>query len=480
MSSWSMSECVKISIIISVMLRCWLKAHHIRKFYHDELLREFSLKNRRDAFTSVNIIISCFAKLTKNNSLISSFQLFVKNRKTFHEQILRARHSILKLMNASNKFFKNRSNTRDISDTGSVISCNDTDDTSNIRLFNAKKNEIKDHLNTLSNFHIKLHFERMMKEYDVLWNTNVLFDEDRHRFFKQVVLITNNRKSKRQLLFKNVVRFIIKVVISKTFIHTQSEIISQMLRFQNQCFNLLRDLNYHICNELNDDLFMNEFFSIHIKSCVRDRLKNACVKRLNLSIKVSEMLNMSYEHLMQNAMNADNLQVVNWNNRSLYWYEECFFTFQVTDNRSSYWYEDCSLTFQFTDNRASYWYEECSLIFQFTNKRCTFHINDHVRLIFEEIAQVFHIYFHSFNQHAVRRVYVWIRIFESASYMNDILQLKIFRLTELQRIVSLSFIEEEKSYIISISKNVNHQSFDNLSNLLHCNRMINFLWQWFN
>jgi hypothetical protein len=71
-------------------------------------------------------------------------------------------------MNADNKFFKNKSNIRDINDTNFVISCNDIDNTSNIRLFNAKKNEIKNHLNILSNFHIKLHFEKMMKEYDVL------------------------------------------------------------------------------------------------------------------------------------------------------------------------------------------------------------------------------------------------------------------------------------------------------------------------
>jgi hypothetical protein len=239
-------------------------------------------------------------------------------------------------------------------------------------------------------------------------------------------------------------------------------------------------LNYHICNELNDDLFMNEFFSIHIKSCVRDRLKNACVKRLNLSIKISKMLNMSYEHLMRNAMNVDNLQIVNWNNRFLYWYEECFFTFQVTNNRSSYWYEDCSFTFQFTNNRSLYWYEECSFTFQFINKRCIIHINNHVRLIFKKIVQIFHIYFHSFNQHAIRRIYVWIRILEFASYMNEILQLKIFRLTKIYRIIFLFFIEKKKFYIISISKNVNRQNFDNLSNLLHCNWMINFLWQWFN
>jgi hypothetical protein len=135
-----------------------------------------------------------------------------------------------------------------------------------------------------------------------------------------------------------------------------------------------------------------------IKKCIRKT-----IEFVDQNIKNVEY---EYKHLMQNAMNVDNLQIVNWDNRFLYWYEECFFIFQIINNRSSYWYEDCSFTFQFTDNRVSYWYEDCSFTFQFTNKRCTFHINDHVKLIFKKIVQIFHIYFHSFNQHALRRVYV--------------------------------------------------------------------------
>ena len=36
----------------------------------------------------------------------------------------------------------------------------------------------------LLNFHIGMHSETVMQEYDVLWNVNVLFGEDKHRFFK--------------------------------------------------------------------------------------------------------------------------------------------------------------------------------------------------------------------------------------------------------------------------------------------------------
>ena len=37
----------------------------------------------------------------------------------------------------------------------------------------------------LPNFHIGMHFERVMQEYGVLWNVNVLFGEDKHRFLRK-------------------------------------------------------------------------------------------------------------------------------------------------------------------------------------------------------------------------------------------------------------------------------------------------------
>ena len=55
--------------------------------------------------------------------------------------------------------------------------------------------EDEDHkakIRTLPNFHIAVHFERLMEEYGVIWNSNVLFGEDKHCFFEKTVLCTNH------------------------------------------------------------------------------------------------------------------------------------------------------------------------------------------------------------------------------------------------------------------------------------------------
>jgi hypothetical protein len=122
----------------------------------------------------MNIIISCFVKLTKSNYLISFYELFEINRLTFNEQILIVKINILKLMNAKNRKFTLRNKISDKSRDDDMF-CDDTIDVSILKtsksfyfISKAEKNEIKNHLNFLSNYHIKIHFQRTMKKYDVL------------------------------------------------------------------------------------------------------------------------------------------------------------------------------------------------------------------------------------------------------------------------------------------------------------------------
>ncbi len=138
----------------------------------------------------------------------------------------------------------------------------------------------------------------------------MLFDEDKHRFFKQVVLIINNKKSKRQLLLKNAVRFIVKAFISETFIDVESDINSQLLRLQKECSNVLKSLN-HVSSQNENDVSILEIDSTHLKSNLRERIKKDFLKKLILFTKMSDMRNINYESMMRNAMNANNIQVVN-------------------------------------------------------------------------------------------------------------------------------------------------------------------------
>lgn len=96
-----MSKCGKASIIIPVLLRCWLKPHHVCQAYKDKLKkRVLSCKYLDGTLTAVDTIVSGFGRLAKNNLLISAFKLGDEDRRTFHHQILDARCWVLLLMDA--------------------------------------------------------------------------------------------------------------------------------------------------------------------------------------------------------------------------------------------------------------------------------------------------------------------------------------------------------------------------------------------
>ena len=107
MKSWNMNECDRASIIISIMLRCWLQNHHLCSAFKIGLKNEFF-----DAYQKLssekNVTIWTFVKIVKNNMLISTFNMFFQNRKDFHQQIFEARYCFLHLMNVAdiNEKFK--------------------------------------------------------------------------------------------------------------------------------------------------------------------------------------------------------------------------------------------------------------------------------------------------------------------------------------------------------------------------------------
>jgi CTP synthase (UTP-ammonia lyase) len=138
----------------------------------------------------------------------------------------------------------------------------------------------------------------------------VLFDENKHRFFKQIVLIINNKKSKKQFFFKNVVRFIVKTFINETFVDVELNISSQFLRLQKEYSSVLKNLN-HVSSQNENNVSILEIDSTHLKSNFRERIKKDFLKKLNLFTKMSNMKNMNYESMMRNAMNANNIQIVN-------------------------------------------------------------------------------------------------------------------------------------------------------------------------
>ena len=217
--SWSMSECAKASVVIPLLLRSWLRLGHIRHQYRYAL----STSN------TVDTIVSCFAKLARSNMLISAFKLDHDARLRFHTQVLEAREAFRHLMDAAPKP-KPKSKTKSktgaprgtknampaIPSTASTsrrgsITQSSTGELSDVSLQDslceiesqdndglvlpADDTTFPDQVSVthggaaqLPNFHIGMHFASIMEEYAVLWNVNVLFGEDKHRYTQFIYL----------------------------------------------------------------------------------------------------------------------------------------------------------------------------------------------------------------------------------------------------------------------------------------------------
>lgn len=84
--------------------------------------------------------------------------------------------------------------------------------------------EVEKDTDKLLNFHIGIHFERINNEIGVVWNGNVLWGENKHRFFKQAVLAKNHQKPERQLLTKECLLSTVKALMNESFLCTSMKI----------------------------------------------------------------------------------------------------------------------------------------------------------------------------------------------------------------------------------------------------------------
>ena len=310
----------------------------------------------------------------------------------------------------------------------------------------------KPNVSTLFNFHIGIHFERLMEEYGVIWNTNVLFGEDKHRFFKKTVLCTNHRRPERQLLFKEAINFTIKAVLNDAFLHTDTKITSQLRILQKSCPQLLKEDVSVVGADVDDNTDTIEDISNgsiaatahHLQPAVRGRLRMAYLRRANLPSKVSAIGYPGFSVLMRPAMDAYGLNVSSLGKEPLYWYEGCLFTSSAT------------------------------------SRRITFHIGDCIRFTSGELVLIRQIYTHAFRYENVRRLFVWCQILRAAPYRDEILQQNVYKATQTDKIVPLTSLCEENVYIVQISGRcgrnaTNDGNNNNDPDLLHCNWTINFL-----
>ena len=299
MKSWILNECDKAFVIISIIFCCWFKLHHMRPAYFNKLKIQ-SVVVRPLNLSLKKWIVSCFANITKNNILISSYRLSVNDKKKFQNWIVHVRKCFLVIINATIKSqFKNKTEfkPKKMNDwqrlsmiTMMVFAKSVSDLNTNVekinqenRHFNADINSSVEIINDtvdddmkkknagkLLNFHININFKQMIKKYGILWNINVLFEKNKHRMFKKYVLLINHRNVKKQFFLKKNLFFIVKVIINDVFCYINIKLFVQFHHLLKRCFELLKNFIWkkNKCEKNSRMLMLHTFLSSNTHSNV--------------------------------------------------------------------------------------------------------------------------------------------------------------------------------------------------------------------
>jgi hypothetical protein len=234
LKSYSMSEHARWSIVIPLLLRCWLRPQHIQPW-----LRGILLSNGRN---SVQRIIECFAAAATRNCVLMGNEISVEDRDQIDTIIANHRIKFQQLLqdaaasataNPQCHRSQEPSQVPEASQAAShaampsVPSALAELEGSLEGAFNAfhsrppaemaKKAVI--YLNDIRrpNMHTALHFNVLADEYGLPVNCSVLQGEDKHKYFKKVIYSTNYHQVEKDLLRMECERQTIRFILTNAF-----------------------------------------------------------------------------------------------------------------------------------------------------------------------------------------------------------------------------------------------------------------------
>jgi len=226
LKSYSLSEHARWSVVVPVLLRCWLKEKHIRP-YLVQMLRKDQTQ------TPVHHIIQCFAAAATSNCVLMGDFISETDRSNMDSIVSHHRlrfQRLLQLVADSIAADPRRARSRSVSvDPSSLTSPlimpempataqSQAADTSGPKELAALA---QTYLNSmrLPNVHVAVHYLALAEEYAIPANCNVLIGEDKHRHFKKVIYTTNHQHPERDLLHKENIRQTLRLILTNSFSH---------------------------------------------------------------------------------------------------------------------------------------------------------------------------------------------------------------------------------------------------------------------
>lgn len=74
-----MSEYARASVIVPILLRCWLRKYHIRKKYSNALIRKYQTRMKNENLEICNVVVMNLIKIVKNNNIVAAIKFIKQN-----------------------------------------------------------------------------------------------------------------------------------------------------------------------------------------------------------------------------------------------------------------------------------------------------------------------------------------------------------------------------------------------------------------
>lgn len=144
---------------------------------------------------------------------------------------------------------------------------------------------------TRFNFHMRLHYDVILTEYDQSSQCNAFIEENKHRYFKKIIMFINFRNVEYNLLNRENVQQIIRFVLNDDYSDTESEFTAILNDLRKQCSSLFAFVLFRTEQHMKSDENENDEFTAimndinHKRSAVFERLSSKyCQMKFRLSI----------------------------------------------------------------------------------------------------------------------------------------------------------------------------------------------------
>lgn len=196
LNSWRMQEAGRASVIVAILLRCWLEVRHVQSKFLRALEGLYQTTSQLDV---IDKIVEAYAAMGKSNSLILAMSMTPSDRRRLSQYIYDSRSQYQTLCEAAAISCSSRSQnpSRSISrspsvdatsqDAASIVesdhstTLNDYAGASTSGMPSSRKSKMFRDWQGRPNVHVGLHYVDVAREYATPNNCNVLIGEDKHQ-----------------------------------------------------------------------------------------------------------------------------------------------------------------------------------------------------------------------------------------------------------------------------------------------------------